>query len=453
MADVTRALASFVAEAPPGVASARATDVIKQATLDLLGVTVLGADEDAGRIALDYASSQASPGPAAVWGGRGERLAPSLAAFVNGTAGHALDYDDIGVGVGHVSVAIMPAVFAIAEQVEADGATFIDALVLGYEVAHRLTTMYSDTRLGPYAAGYHKPSAYAVFGGAAGCARLLGLDVEQTACALGMAASQSGGLRANFGTMTKPMHAGIANRTAIEVALLARAGFTASTTALEQRFGWHDVICRGEGDLDGILDGLGSSYAVEQGLVFKAYPSCGANHYAIDGVINLMRAEGLVSTDVAAIDVTLERRNLEEVLVYPWARTPLEGKFSLAYNVAAAVADGAVTVETFTESAVARLAGERDRVRVHATDDLPQNGARVRIETTDGRVLEHEQLVLRGSVEDPMSWDELEVKFRANVRARIGDAGADVVLEGVRALEHQTTLTKLSDPLVGPHSE
>jgi 2-methylcitrate dehydratase PrpD len=336
---VTRELAAFAHDAPAGGVSARGLEIVRQAVLDLCGVTIAAGDEPASRIAMDYARSQATDGPAALLGG-GVRLAPTLAALVNGTAGHALDFDDIGLGAGHVSVAIVPAVLAVAELTGADGAAFVDALVVGYEVAHRLTTMYPDTRLGPYAAGYHKPSVYSVFGAAAGAARLLDLTATETAHALGIAASQSGGLRANFGTMTKPLHAGLANRTGVEAALLARSGFTASTEALEQRFGWHDVICAGAGDLDAILDGLGDGYAIDEGLVFKLYPCCGANHYAIDGTIALTRNEGLREVDVDHVEVWIEQRNLNEVLVYPWPRTPLEGKFSLAYNIAAALADG-----------------------------------------------------------------------------------------------------------------
>jgi 2-methylcitrate dehydratase PrpD len=448
MAGVTRELAAFVGQAPAGCASPRAAEVVKQAVLDLFGVIVAGSGEEPGRLALRYARSQGAPGPAAVLGG-GTRLAPSLAALVNGTAGHALDYDDIGLGAGHISVAIAPAVFAVAEQVQADGQALIDALVVAYEVAHRLTTMYTDTRLGPYAAGYHKPSVYSVFGAAAGAARLLGLDADATANAFGIAASQAGGLRANFGTMTKPLHAGLANRSGIEAALLAQSGFTASADVLEQRFGWHDVICRGEGDLSVVLDGLGDSFAVEEGLVFKAYPCCGANHYAIDAVIGLLRENGLGEPDVARLDVWLEQRNLNDVLVYPWARTPLEGKFSLPYNMAAALADGEVTVGTFTDESVARLGRFRDKVHVHPTADLPANGARIRVLTGDGRTLDREQLVNRGSLADPMTWEELEHKFRANVRGRIEPAAADDAVAAIASLEKQPTVSGLGESLLG----
>lgn len=445
---VTKELAAFVHDAPVGCATPRAIEVIKHAVLDLSGVIIAAAREEPSRVALDYARSQAATGPAAVLGG-GIRLAPTLAALVNGTAGHALDFDDIGLGAGHVSVAIVPAVVAAAEAVDADGAALVDALAVGYEVAHRLTTMYVDTRLGPYAKGYHKPSTYSVFGATSGVARLLGLSTTATANALGIAASQSGGLRANFGTMTKPMHAGIANRTGVEAALLAGSGFTASTEALEQRFGWHDVICSGEGDLDAILDGLGDSYAIEEGLVFKLYPCCGANHYAIDGTIALLREAGLREADVAQIDVWIEQRNLNEVLVYPWPRTPLEGKFSLAYNVAAALADGEVTVDTFTDADLQRLTAFREKVRVHATDDLPQNGARIAVVTTDGRTIAHEHMVLRGSLDDPMSWQELERKFRANVRGRIRPDAVDEVIAAISNLEKQSSLAAVTEPLLG----
>jgi len=447
-AAVTQELAAFVHDAPAGCASARGIEVAKQAVLDLCGVTIAGVEEEASRLALDYARSQAASGPAAVLGGR-VRLAPSLAALVNGTTGHVLDFDDIGLGAGHISVAILPAVLAVAELVGADGPAFIDALVVAYEVAHRLTTMYTDTRLGPYAAGYHKPSVYSVFGATSGAARLLGLTATAVANAFGIAASQCGGLRANFGTMTKPLHAGIANRTGVEAALLAHSGFTASTDVLEQRFGWHDVICAGQGDLDVVLNGLGESYAIEEGLSFKLYPCCGANHYAIDATINLLHETGVGEPGVARIDVWIEQRNLNDVLVYPWPRTALEGKFSLAYNVAAALADGAVTIDTFTERALQRLTPLCDKIRVHASPDLPQNGARIKVLTTDGHTHVREQMTLRGSIEDPMSWPELERKFRANVRGRIKPDAVDEVVAAISGLENQRSVAAVTEPLLG----
>lgn len=430
-------------------ASPRAIEHAKRALIDLLGVTVVGSMEDAGRTLLSYARSYGSIGPAAVIGTE-SRMAPALAALVNGTAGHALDFDDIGLGAGHVTVSIAPAILAVAEVTQAHGAEFLDALVVGYEVANRLTRMYRDTRLGPYAAGYHKPSVYSVFGATAAAARLMGLDSERTSRALGIAASQTGGLRVNFGTMTKPMHAGIANRTAVEAAQLAAEGFTASPEAIEGRFGWHDVLCRGEGDLSLIVEGLGSGFAAEEGLIYKLYPCCGANHYAIDATLGLRRDHHIAASDVCSVDVYIEARNLQEVLVYPWPRTGLEGKFSLAFNVAAAITDGSVTIDTFTDETVVRLEPLRKRIRVHAVVDLPQNGAKVVIHTNDDRSVEQEQLVLKGSLEDPLSWEELAEKFSTNCDPVVGSANSRRVVELVATLERSDAISEITELLGHP---
>jgi 2-methylcitrate dehydratase PrpD len=450
---VTALLAGFVSDFPAGalrtgaIPAGVATDV-KRAALDLLGVTLAGSVEAAGEQARSYAVSQAGVGAAAVIGG-GVRLSPALAALANGTAGHALDYDDIGLGAGHVSVAVMPAALAVAELVGASGAEFIVAMVLGYEVAGRLTRISPDAVSGPYEYGFHKPSVYAVFGGVAACARLLGLSAPATASALGIAASSAGGLRVNFGTMTKPFHAGLANRVAVEASLLARSGFTASPVALEGRFGWFEAIGRSEGDLAAVVDGLGDgSFAVEEGLVFKRFPCCGANHSAIDAVLRVVADHDLTPTDVASIDVTIEARYLNEVLVYPWPATPLEGKFSLAYNVAAALVDRAVTIDTFTPDRLAALAPVRDLIRVAPSVDLPRDAAVVAVRTVDGREIRLEHRGVRGSLDDPLSWADLAEKFAANCARFLKDSTVDEIVERIDALDEQVTLTAITDLLL-----
>jgi 2-methylcitrate dehydratase PrpD len=441
---VTALLAGFVADFPSDGLPTAAVDQVKRAALDLLGVTLAGSVEPAGEQSREYAFTQGSGGPAAVIGGAG-RLAPSLAALVNGTAGHALDFDDIGLGAGHVSVAVMPAALAVAEQVGASGAQFIEAMVLGYEVASRLTRVAPDAVSGPYEYGFHKPSVYAVFGATAACARLLGLPAEATASALGMAASSAGGLRVNFGTMTKPLHAGLANRTAVEAALLAQSGFTASPTALEGRFGWFDAICRSSGDLHAVVDGLGGvPLAVEAGFVFKRFPCCGANHAAIDALLGL----DLAASDVASVEVTIEARYLSEVLVHPWPETPLEGKFSLAYNVAAALVDRAVTIDTFTAERVAALAPMRELIRVIPDPTIARDTAVIVIRTTDGRTLSLEHRGIRGNLEDPLSWHDLTEKFAANTARFLKDSSVEELTDRLARLDEQARLTPITDLLL-----
>ncbi|MDQ1504354.1 MAG: hypothetical protein QOD57_2081 [Actinomycetota bacterium] len=450
---VTALLAGFVADFPPGALGAGVVPPgvaaeVKRAALDLLGVTLAGSVEPAGEQARAYAVSQASDGPAAVIGG-GLRLSPSLAALANGTAGHALDYDDIGLGAGHVSVAVMPAALAVAELVGASGAGFIEAMVVGYEVAGRLTRIAPDAVSGPYAHGFHKPSVYAVFGGVAACARLLRLDAATTASALGIAASSAGGLRVNFGTMTKPFHAGLANRTAVEAALLARSGFTASGVALEGRFGWFDAVARSEGDLAAVLDGLGERpFAVEEGFVFKRFPCCGANHAAIEAVLSVVEEHDLGPADVASIEVAIEARYLNEVLVHPWPATPLEGKFSLAYNVAAALVDRAVTIDTFTDDRLAALASVRPLIHVVPDPALARDAAVVAVRTTDGRDIRLEHRGIRGGLDDPLSWADLAEKFAANTARFMKDAAVEEIVDRLDHLDEQPSLRPITDLLL-----
>ena len=444
--EVTKVLAQWAAESPV-TSSGLAHDHVKRALLDLLGVTLRGSQELPGRLSLAYARTQSAHGASALLGG-GIRLQPTWAAFVNGTAGHALDFDDIGLGAGHVTVAIAPATLAVAEFAGCSGFDYLDAMVVGYEVASRLTRMYGDTRLGPYAAGYHKPSLYSVFGATAAVGRLLRLGTAKMCHALGIAASQAGGLRVNFGTMTKPMHAGVSNRTGVEAALLADMGFTASEHALEGRFGWYDVLCRGEGDLEAVLLDLGETLAIEEGLVYKLYPCCGANHYAIDALRGLRDEHGLKADDIECADVYIEARNLEEVLVYSWPHSGLEGKFCLAFNCAAALVDGEVGIDTFTDANIDRLSEFSKRIRVHAVNDLPQNGARVVLRLADGRLLEREQRILRGSLEDPLAWPDLEAKFAHNVDPSIGVEGRVGVVEAVRQLDRLPGLGQITEPLL-----
>jgi 2-methylcitrate dehydratase PrpD len=442
---VTALLAEFVSRFPQGGCPSGTAPQVKRAALDLLGVTLAGSVEPAGERARAYAASQAGEGPAAVIGG-GVRLSPALAALANGTAGHALDYDDIGLGAGHVSVALMPVALAVAELVGAKGAEFVEAMVLGYEVASRLARIAPDAVSGPYQYGFHKPSVYAVFGGTAACARLLRLDADATAAAFGIAASSAGGLRVNFGTMTKPFHAGLANRTAVEAALLAQSGFTANGAALEGRFGWFDAIARSGGDLAPVVDGLGEApFAVEEGFVFKRFPCCGANHAAIEAMLAVVAEHDLTPADVSSIEVVIESRYLNEVLVHPWPVEPLEGKFSLAYNVAAALVDRAVTIDTFTAERLAALAAIRDRIRVTPDPTLPRDAAVVVVRTGDRREIRLEHRGIKGGLDDPLSWADLVEKFAANTARFLKDEAVEEIVDRLDHLDEQPSLTPITE--------
>lgn len=432
----------------------------KRGFFDWLGVTLAGSREPAPMAVLAMAQSQFAAGDATCLVGDGARLSATGAAIVNGTAAHVLDYDDIGLSIGHPSAVIATAGLAVAEAIDASGRELLDAMVVGYEVAHRFAALPPDSMSGPYQRGYHGTSLYGIFGATATAARLLGLSAEQTAIALGMAASESAGLRVNFGTMTKPYHAGAASSSGIRCALLAGQDFTSCRRAIEDDFGWFDVIGR-SGTLHNLAAGLDGPFAIEQGLWFKSYPCCGANHYAIDGLLWLREAHELESEDIAEVEVTVHQRLLDDVLVFSWPESGMQGKFCLAYNVTAALVDGRVGIRTFDDANLDRLAADRSRVVIHGVTEGDVRDATVRVRTWDGRRLvttttdgrrgtgEPGERVLHGMETDPLTWTELAMKFRDNVDGLVTEEAADQAIGRVSNLENEPSMRPLTAHLRG----
>lgn len=429
----TAELATFIAEQSLDEVPAAARTEVVRAVLDFVGVAWRGRLEPVGEIVEAVANQHFGEGRAAVIGSS-VTLSPHGAALVNGTCGHALDYDDIGLNVGHPTAAILPAALAAAEIADADGAALVGAMAIGYEVAARFASLTSDNLSGPYALGYHGTSLYGVFGAAAAAARLLHADAREAGMALAIAASHSSGLRVNFGTMTKPLHAGQSCADGLLAATLAVGGLTASTAGVEGRYGWLDVIGgRGPG-VATMTSGLGEQWALNDQLWFKPYPCCGANHYAIDGVIRLMSEHGLRGDDIERLRVSIDRRYIDEVLVYDWPTTGLEGKFSLRYNVAAAASDGAVGLRTYLDERIDHYLPWRDRIEIDPRADIDRHSVIIRVETTGGQVFDRVQDTLRGTPADPMSWAELGVKFTDNL-ADLPIATIEAAVAAIGALD------------------
>lgn len=423
-------LAEFICNTPESDVPEAARAEARRGLVNHLGVTLRGSQEEAAIIARRFALEHYGHGTATVLG-CSQRSSAVGAAFVNGVAGHAAEFDDIGLDIGHPSAAVLPAALAAAEHVGARIADLVDAMVIGYEVASRIGGMYPRLS-GPYARGYHGMSLYGIFGATAASARLLGLTVAQTTSALGIAASQSSGVRVNLGTMTNALHAGQCNSAGLAAALLARDGFSASESAIEGRNGWIEAVGGESEHLDGFLDGLGKTFAVERGLWIRGFPSCGGNHAAIEGVLGLMRQHGIESSDVAQVDVTASRQIIEDVLVFDWPRTGSEGQFSLAYNVAVAVVEQAVPHASFATDRIASYAHLRDSVVTHAADIAP-NAANIEIRTKTGQSYALSQVGLHGSATDPLTWAEIEAKFRRDCGELVEAGQRDQVLDRVRS--------------------
>ena len=446
----TAHLARFVATWRPATIPAPLCETAKRALIDILGTALAGSASETSILVSRLARREAARGPAAVIG-HGYRISATYAALVNGTSGHALDFDDIGAapGVGHPTVSVAPAAIAVADEVGASGRQLLEAIIVGHEIVSRVGRASGGSSGDTYRRGFHGTAVHGVFGATAAAARLLGLDVGQTRCAFGIAASEAGGVRANVGTMAKPLHAGEVNRAGVMAAHLAEVGFTANQSAIEARSGWGDAFTGGSMDRTFLEDGLGHRFAMEQGVNVKSFPSCAATHPVIRAMLSILSEYRLSQENIDGIEVEISQQKLDGALPFPWPATGLEGKFSLAYNVAAALADGDVTVGTFTEGKLLDLGAYRSRIAIRGLEGLQPTLIRVR--TSDGRELTSPGLPepRRMPDTDPRAEDGvLHRKFRTNVSSVRPAERADELLGVIGSLELATSLRQLTDLLL-----
>ncbi|OGA45970.1 MAG: hypothetical protein A3G25_02210, partial [Betaproteobacteria bacterium RIFCSPLOWO2_12_FULL_63_13] len=278
---------------------------------------------------------------------------PAEAAFANGVCAHALDFDDSLTTLrGHPSATMVPAALAVGDVVGASGADVLAAYALGLEVAGKLGRAMGH---GHYLRGWHSTATIGVFSSTAAAARVWGLDAEQLCRAWGLAASQIGGLIRNFGTMTKPFHAGHAARCAVQSVWMARAGFTADGGILDGKDSVLATYRGGDGmPLGEALDLLGKPWEMlEPGIYVKRWPCCYCNHRPVGGMLELIAKHGIRADEVRAIEVGFLPGS-DTALVSLDPQTGLEGKFSIEYSAAATVLDGKLTLESFTDIMVQR---------------------------------------------------------------------------------------------------
>jgi 2-methylcitrate dehydratase PrpD len=437
----TTELAEFSLKLDSSQISKRAREQTVRSFVDTMGVALAGLPWPGSRIMISQVKRVASTGPATVIGGA-FRAEASMTALANGTVIHAIDYDDMDHEIGHPSAAVIPAALAVAETVGASGRELVEAIAIGFEVGSRVGRSAGTTQ-GPYARGFHGTSIYGVFGATAAAGRLMGLEVDALCRAFGIAASEASGVRANFGTHTKPYHAGECNRAAVLAVFLANDGFVADRNSIETKFGWGDAICNGIYDESKLTEGLGESLAIEKGFTIKRYPCCGANHAAISAVVEVMQRDNLKPDDVESIEVYQSPNPTDGALIYPWPSVGLEGKFSLAFNVAEAWRSGGVTVESFTDEHLAELEPYWSRVVVIGEKGLPPS-VKVTMHLLNGQSVEYQPASFPGY--PSISQEELSEKFRANAirGGRQGDSAEMLTnawnVENLNSLQDLTTL-------------
>ncbi len=389
----------------------------KVAIIDTLACALAGANEDAPRIAEKVAATYGGTGPALLWG-TNRRMSALDAAIINGTAGHALDYDDVNNTIGgHPSVPILPAIIALGEMLGASGEELLLAYITGFETQ---AAIGKAVNVYHYRKGWHPTATLGVFGAAAASARLLNLDVKHTATTLAIAASLSSGIKANFGTMTKPLHAGHCSRNGLYAALMAKEGFTASDEAFEHPQGFFELF-NGAGNfhVEKILQNWANPLDVlSPGIGLKQYPCCASTHSAIDATLVLRERHHLTPERVKKI-VSITHAPALAHTNRPDPKTALDAKFSVQYCVARALMHGTVTFDHFADSALMQpeLRSLLARVEAHPHDQLPKGMADhyqgvVNITTTDGQQLSARvDQPLRGP-QNLAPPDRLESKFK-----------------------------------------
>jgi 2-methylcitrate dehydratase PrpD len=361
----------------------------KNSTIDLIGCALAGAGEPAPRIVEKLLTGGGASGPSLIWGSS-RRVGVLEAAEINGTMGHALDYDDISFSsAAHPTVAIFPGVLALGEMTGASGGDVLTAYIAGFEVQGRVGRAVNVHH---YEKGWHPTSTIGIFGAAAGAAHVLKLDVDQTATALAIAVSMATGVKANFGSMTKPLHAGQCTRHGAYAALLAREGFTANLEAFEHKQGYLEIY-NGAGTYDTgkfLKDWADPLDILSPGPGLKQYPSCAGTHSVIDAMLMLRSRHGLTPANVAAVDSATHRR----VLLHtdrPQPKSVLDAKFSVQYCIARALMHGDVTSGHFEGAAfhdpeaLAVVAKIHVHPHAHEPRGLDENfQCTLKVTTTDG---------------------------------------------------------------------
>src|SRR5436305_2638563 len=419
-------------------------ELARQCVLDYYGVALAGADDPLATILLDELAEAGGAAQASIIGH--EAKLPALsAALVNGSIGHALDYDDVNLAMpGHPSVAILPGLIALAEQRNSTGRDVVAAFVAGYETACRIGMAL---RPGHYERGFHATGTIGAFGAAAACAHLLGLDAEATARALGIAGTQAAGLKSQFGTMCKPFHAGKASQSGLLAARLAARGFSSRPDLVECEQGF--ALTHGpDFNPAAALASPPNGFHIFANL-FKYHAACYLTHGPIECARSLREQHGVKPDQVARMTLSLDR-SCDRVRNIPAPTDGLEAKFSLRQTVAMALSGvdtarlAAYSSETATDPALVRL---REKLALDFRQGWPQAKGELEVTLGDGRVLRASHDAGIPSSDIAGQRERLVAKFDALAEPVLGAARARelrAAILGLDALADVGALTTLA---------
>ncbi|MGZ8310729.1 MAG: MmgE/PrpD family protein [Allosphingosinicella sp.] len=442
---------------------AAARDSAHRQFIDVVAVAIPGAVEPVTRRVFETVRHWGA-GPAAAIG-QGQALAAPWAVLVNGTAAHALDFDDnFDPAKAHASAVLVPAILALAEQERASGRACLDAYIAGLQILGRVGQGVNPAHRNR---GWHATATVGAIGAAAACARLLQLDASAAGFALSIATSLAAGFMSQFGTMAKPVHAGLAAKAGILAASLARNGLDAGLDTLDGAHGMNRLMVGP--DYEQLRDTLthvehGQNLRFEtaaigepllilsSGFRVKRFPNCGSAHRAMDGLLELRERHGFAAGEVEAIHVRAPVTHLAN-LMYERPDNALEAKFSLEYGVAVALLYGNCTLADFTDEAARRpeVLALYPRIHRHPVDKAEgEFPTEVEVVLRDGRRFETRVPMPVGSLDAPFTLDQYWTKLEGCAAGLLADAAIARLREALADLPHLPEISPLTAPLAGP---
>jgi 2-methylcitrate dehydratase PrpD len=460
-AGITGAIVDFVQRASVDRVPEKTIVEAKRCLIDGFGVVLAGATVRGSAIVRDHVKASAGPAHATVLGPDRLLVTAAQAALANAASGHAMDYDDTQLSstpdrvfglLTHPTVPVLSASLAIGERLGVTGRGFLEAFLTGFEVECKIA---EAIRPDHYLRGFHSTGTIGTFGAAASAAKLLKLTPSQTAHALGIAASMSSGIRVNFGSMTKPLHAGRAAENGVTAAELASRGFTAGDDALDGEWGFFQVL-GGGADLPRIAGTLGAPFSiVDPGVSFKPYPCGSLGHPTMDAMLRLVTDHDIRPEQIARVRVRAGS-NILNPLRYKTAKTELEAKFCLPFMMASIALRRRAGIREFTDEFVASAPVQAMMARVDTVFDqaieargFDKMRSRIEVDLIDGRNLaQASDERYRGGPDRPFTRAELHDKFTDCASLLLSADRIRRALELIESIEQMKNIRELTQALV-----
>jgi len=425
----------------------------KKCFLDGIAVILAGSNHKAVRILREHVTQVGGEPQATIFGANTIKSSVVNSALINGTMSHIIDFDDTHrILGGHPTAVILPVVLALGEFTKASGKEILTAFVLGIEISCKIARGVNPYH---YSSGYHVTSTVGIFGATVAAAKLLKLGDNELLYALGIAGSMSAGLKENFGTMTKPLHVGLAASHGITAAMLAQKGYTASKKILEGDMGFCNVLSR-ECQCDDIIKNLGNPWEIEDpGITRKKYPCCARTHSAIDGVLKIVNAKDVRYEDLEEIECATDRSAFK-VLIHPNPRSELEAKFSMPFCLAIAFLEKDVFINHFSPAKTSDpvVVNVMKKVSHIPDDEIDAKGyenrltAKVKLRLVNG--IEFHEMVgePEGDPRNPLPYEEIVQKFCRCAEGIIKERKTGAIIESISNLDYRENILDLIDDLV-----